>query len=448
MNIMTASRIVADRLFQQGIRKNYWATSQMVVRMTNLLSSSNRTFAYHVIKDYARFLLGTVRPIHGQTRERARAAVDWILRAQDATADSGVSYGYFPCDEEHGWIASYPETTGYLIPSLLEFARRFGDDEIHQRALRMAYWEVEIQMESGAVQGGHVCPPEKQTPAVFNTGMVLDGWSAAYRASGDEFFLEAGRRAADFLLGDLDENGYFKTNGQFVSSGQIKTYNCLCAWSMYRYGDDVQETRYQQAAHKIVEAALRQQQPNGWFANNCLGRPKAPLLHTIGYTLQGILEVGILAGREEFVAAVKLGTDPLISRMSRMGFLYGRFYADWEPAVFSSCLTGSAQLAVVCYRLYAHLGESKYLAAADCIVNYLKALQALDSENESINGALAGSFPLFGGYMTAGYPNWATKYFLDSLLLQEHFLDNSIRPDSLQEAWSYSRAVAHNAFAH
>jgi hypothetical protein len=29
------------------------------------------------------------------------------------------------------------------------------------------------------------------------------------------------------------------------------------------------------------------------------------------------------------------------------------------------------------------------------------------------------SGPLFGEYMRAGYPNWATKYFLDALLLQE-----------------------------
>jgi hypothetical protein len=97
--------------------------------------------------------------------------------------------------------------------------------------------------------------------------------------------------------------------------------------------------------------------------------------------------------------------------------------------------------------LYEHLSESRYRAAADRIVNYLKALQVLDSANESINGALAGSFPLFGSYMTAGYPNWATKYFLDSLLLQEHFLDNSIQSDRLQETWSYSRTAANNAFA-
>jgi len=36
-----------------------------------------------------------------------------------------------------------------------------------------------------------------------------------------------------------------------------------------------------------------------------------------------------------------------------------------------------------------------------------------------VNGAIGGSYPLLGSYMTAGYPNWATKYFLDGLLLQE-----------------------------
>ena len=55
---------------------------------------------------------------------------------------------------------------------------------------------------------------------------------------------------------------------------------------------------------------------------------------------------------------------------------------------------------------------------ADRLVDYLKGLQVLDSACAEVNGALAGSFPLFGGYMRAGYPNWATKYLLDALMLQ------------------------------
>lgn len=37
---------------------------------------------------------------------------------------------------------------------------------------------------------------------------------------------------------------------------------------------------------------------------------------------------------------------------------------------------------------------------------------------QGVVGAIAGSFSLFGEDMRAGYPNWATKYLLDALLLQ------------------------------
>jgi hypothetical protein len=56
------------------------------------------------------------------------------------------------------------------------------------------------------------------------------------------------------------------------------------------------------------------------------------------------------------------------------------------------------------------------------MVEALKDLQETASPNPALNGAIAGSFPLFGGYMRGGYPNWATKYFVDALLLQ-HRLD-------------------------
>jgi uncharacterized protein YyaL (SSP411 family) len=289
----------------------------------------------------------------------------------------------------------------------------------------MAHWETEIQIKSGAVQGGPVCPPEEQTPAVFNTGAVLLGWSAAYRATFNLAFLDASQRAAEFLLADLGSDGHFRTHGPFVLAEPIKTYNVLCAWALYRLGEDTSLNRYKDAALKVTHAALQQQHRNGWFANNCLTDSRAPLLHTSGYTLQGILEVGYLAGCDDFLISVQRGTDPVIERIGKTGFLHGRYYSDWEPASFSSCLTGSAQIAVVCYRLYQITGVSKYRLAGDRILNYLKALQLLDSPDPGIYGALAGSFPLFGNYMSFGYPSWATKYLLDALMLQDEIRKNT-----------------------
>ncbi|HRZ05519.1 MAG TPA: hypothetical protein P5102_05095 [Candidatus Competibacteraceae bacterium] len=423
MKITTPLRIIRDRLQGNGFRATYWDMAKLATEVHTLLTHPDSALRTHFKHDLKRFLTGGTTPVHGDLPRRTRAAVDWLLRAQAATPDDGVSLGYFPCDtHSQGWRPSYPETTGYIMTSLLEFARRHNDTSIRDAALRMGYWEISVQMPSGAVQGGPVASPEKQTPAAFNTGMVLDGWCSAYTESGDPAFLEAGRRAADFLANDLDDTGYFKTNGAFVSHGEIKTYTCLCAWAMYRLGILAQESKYQQAAIRSIEVAIQQQQDNGWFAHNCLSHSKSPLTHTMGYTLQGILEVGLLSERDDFVAAARRGIEPLVARITDSGFLHGRFYADWEPAAFSSCLTGSAQIAIVCYRLAETMELSNFADAADKLVDYLKALQRLDSTNPALNGALAGSFPFIGGYMRSGYPNWATKYLLDALMFQEAHL--------------------------
>jgi uncharacterized protein YyaL (SSP411 family) len=414
----TSARIIED-LARKGLRENYWDLAAMAARVARLGRPENRVFRGRVLRELGWYLTGGPAPIRGEARERARAAVEWLCRAQDAGDDDGVAHGYFPCDGPTAWRPSYPETTGYIITSLLRYADRYGDEAVRRRALRMAGWEIAVQMESGAVQAGTVCPPERQVAAIFNTGMVLDGWASAYEATEDAQYLKAGDRAADFLVGDLGEDGHFRSHGSHVTMARIKTYNCLCAWALYRHGVNRHEPRYRDAAVVAVEAAVRQQSPRGWLRDNCLTRPEAPLLHTIGYALQGILEVGVLAGRADFIDAAARGADAVLARMRPSGFLHGRFYEDWEPAGWSSCLTGSAQLAVVCYRLGQVTGRPGYRAAADRLVDFLKPLQAIGTADPSLNGALGGSFPLFGSYMTAGYPNWATKYLLDALMLQD-----------------------------
>ncbi|WP_404301676.1 hypothetical protein [Alicycliphilus denitrificans] len=419
MKTFTIARILRATLHSQSSRAAYWRAATLVREIGALFRPCNQAFRRQVVKEMSAYLILGTRPIEGEVQIRMRSAVDWILRAQAAAGDGGVALGYFPCDDgAAGWRASYPETTGYIITSLLAYASRFGDAGVAEAAMRMAYWEVSVQMASGAVQGGALCPPERQTAAAFNTGMVLDGWCSAYVHSGDSRILEAARSAADFLVQDLDDQGFFRTNGSFVSTGEVKTYTCLCAWAIYRFGDITNEERYHYAAVRIIEAAVRQQQPNGWFAHNCLNRSDAPLTHTIGYTLQGILEVGMLAGRSDFISAVERTLVQLLPRRSVVGYLPGRFFADWEPACFSSCLTGAAQIAIVCYRFADHTGKLVYREHADQLVNYLKAHQQMQSDNPAMEGALAGSYPLFGGYMRAGYPNWATKYLLDALMLQ------------------------------
>src|SRR5271167_2159158 len=106
-----------------------------------------------------------------------REAAAWLMRAQDFGSDRGVSYG---ARFGEGFLPSYPETTGYIISTFLDLAKHYNNSEYRQRAVEMGDWESAIQMSSGAVMGGvyNTSP----TPAIFNTGMVLLGWTALFKA--------------------------------------------------------------------------------------------------------------------------------------------------------------------------------------------------------------------------------------------------------------------------
>lgn len=411
------------------LRKTYWSRAKQVQNWSDTLLGSGPSFRNVALRDHFGRRQDLL-PISGEIPARAAFAVEWLCRAHDATADAiadvttdddGVSYGYFPVATARGWQPSYPETTGYIMTSLMTYARRADQPTLVERVARMAHWEAAVQMPSGAVQGGKVTGPERQRPAAFNTGMVLDGFVSLLEHRPDAVIAEAAARAANFLLSDITEEGLFVTNGPVVSPGKVKLYNVLCAWALYRYGLLSGDPAPCTAAVRVAEAALRFQAANGWFAENCLTDPARPLTHTIGYTLQGLLEVAALAGREDILAAVERGFAPLAAAIEPNGYLAGRFTADWRPAASWSCLTGSAQLAIVGYRLSVLGGAERHGAVADRLVDFLKALQRTDSGDANIDGALAGSYPILGDYMTGGYPNWATKYLLDALMSQaEH----------------------------
>src|SRR5439155_408815 len=63
-------------------------------------------------------------------RPHLLAALEWLERAQDATGAGGFARGYSlawsPYFKSRGWQPAYPETTGYIIPTLYEAARRLN----------------------------------------------------------------------------------------------------------------------------------------------------------------------------------------------------------------------------------------------------------------------------------------------------------------------------------
>ncbi len=357
-------------------------------------------------------------------------AVEWLARAQDATPDDGFARSYSlvynPYFRRAGWIPSYPETTGYIIPTLLEAARRLDRPELTDRALRAARWESAIQLESGAVQGGVI--GEGQTPAVFNTGQVLFGWLAAYESTGDSRFADSARRAGKYLVAVQDSDGHWRQGNSNFARKDATLYNARVAWALAEAGTALQEPGFRDAAASNLRAVAAMQLDNGWFPQCCLTDSKRPLLHTLAYTIRGLLEGGRVLDDSAILASGIKAAEALLGLVREDGWMAGRFHDDWSAAVEWSCLTGEVQMANNWMRLRHITGENRWLGPVPRVLSFVKSTQNRTSMHPGLRGGIKGSSPVGGGYGKFELLNWATKYFADALMRHQSL--SSAQPES------------------
>lgn len=366
----------------------------------------------HSINDF----LGLRRTKPQPADVHLEAVMGWLCRAQDATPDGGVARMYHI---KTGWGASYPETTGYIIPTFIEFARFTDQPQFLQRAIRMADWEIDVQMPSGAVQGGTVADPP--SPAIFNTGQVIFGWLAAYEASGDPRYRESAIRAGDFLLEQQDADGAWRRNLSAFCSPIPKPdsyiYNIRTAWALQLLAQAVDDSRYREACESNLAYVLARTRDNGWLPDNCLNDPVRPLLHTIAYTTQGMLEAGYLTGSQHALDVVIRANEHLAESFERHGQMHGRYDEAWVPSARWRCLTGEAQTAVVWFRLAQVTGERRWFQRGVALTEQVKRTQVLAGD-PNIVGGIKGSQPIYGWYGKYQYLNWAAKFYADALMLE------------------------------
>ena len=346
------------------------------------------------------------------TKESLAAAMHWLNRAHDATADGGVSIRYSLL---RGWESSYPETTGYIIPTYLNYADHCGDDSWRQRAVRMAEWEVSIQQDDGSWIGGAFA--EGVGKLVFDTGQIMFGLICAFQHSDDAKYLEAARRAGDWLVDCQDDDGAWRRNS---FNDRPHTYHTRVGWPLALLGAVTGDQKYSDAGAAMARWCKSQQRDNGWFDSGGFTSENntAPYTHTIAYTIRGLLETGTILNDSEIVAAAKRSADAVLPLIRNDGFLYGRLDSQWHPVKRFSCLTGNAQMSIIYAKLFNSTGDNKYRQAYLVLNKYLRRMQVAGSLLSHAAGAIPGSRPIWGEYERLGYPNWATKFFADAALLE------------------------------
>jgi hypothetical protein len=335
--------------------------------------------------------------------------LDWLARAQDrsASADGGVARDFSLLK---GWATSYPETTGYIVPTFLAAAAGLGRNDLRERARRMLDWLAAIQFPNGGIQGGKIDAPVR-VPVTFNTGQVLLGFCAGVRAFDD--YRDAMHAAARFLRDSLDPDGCWrKYPTPFAAPGE-KAYETHVSWGLFEAERLAPGEGYGSAGLRQVDWALRKQRENGWVTECCLNQAEQPLTHTLGYFLRGVVEAHRLSGEGRFLAAARKTADALMSVQRPDGSLAGRLRADWTPAVRWTCLTGVSQIAESWLYLFETTSEPRYLAAALKGNALVRRTIRLDGPPD-VTGGVKGSFPVDGGYGQFEYLNWAAKFTIDA----------------------------------
>ncbi len=332
------------------------------------------------------------------------AAVDWLLASQRRPAQ-GYAHSYHFL---RGWLPPYPETTGYIIPTMLTVARRFNRAEAYTSAVRSLHWLYGIQSEDGwfADLSGR--------PLVFDTGQILIGMNAALARSLPGYRPDAHLRTAQWLTQVQAGDGSFPAHAY---NDRPHSYYSRVGAALLEAGQLLQNQKFVDAGNRNLSWTADRQGRTGFFERASFDDRPA-YLHTIVYVLEGLLDGYALVKERRWLDAALICAGSLLQTLTPGSIPRSQYRSDWSVANPEYCVTGLAQWATVCYRLAHDHGEQQFLVHAERVVDRLKRWQLISQRSE-IHGGLPGSIPVHGRYMRFCIPNWGVKFFIDALVWRD-----------------------------
>ena len=224
-----------------------------------------------------------------------------------------------------GWTGAYPETTGYIIPTLFDIQDHLKEEEYGVRALSLAKWLISIQREDGAFQGGQVS--QNRPPVVFNTGQIMIGLLKAYERTSDSQFLDSAKLAGDWLANVQEDSSEWI---KFSYNNIPHTYHSRVAWPLLTLFKETKDKRYERSAEKHIDWVIANQLDTGWYENCTFRSDKPPNTHAISYTIRGLLESFELSDKNKYLDSVLKPSQKLADIFLKTSFLPATFDRDWK----------------------------------------------------------------------------------------------------------------------
>jgi len=342
-----------------------------------------------------------------------RATVDWIRRSiEHGGGGSAAHFSYL-----HGWSAPYPETSGYIIPTLLDAAAHLEDYTLAATAEKLGAWLLGLQHEDGWWPGGLLGRGAERKPSIFNSAQIIDGMVALARRNTDDRWRDAALKGALWLARTADHQGLWQ--GGNYREGYNPSYYTQVAWPMLQTWDLTGADEVRDAAVRALKRIVALRTPQGSIEGWGFDSGRAAYTHTIAYTLRGLIESALLLNDWEAFGEPCVAALERLNRKGELanGRLPGAYFEDWRAVDWYSCLTGNAQIALCLLRLEQREPDLRLVNGAAKLVDYVCKRQRIKGGIEPTRGAVAGSSPPWGRYMFMRYPNWAAKYHADALML-------------------------------
>lgn len=339
---------------------------------------------------------------HLEWQYRSDAALDWLRRSIEVTGGQGSSHSWSPL---LGWAKAYPETTGYLIETLLDYADLKQDESLRVLARQCADWLLSIQLPEGAFAG---LLAGNREPSVFNTTQILFGLSRVSPTPSDAL-----SRAVGWLMSVLDSDHAWRRHAYVP--GFTPTYYTRAVWGVLEANKILKDKAVEEAMRQALYFYAGRLLPDGGIRDAGFWPGKPAFTHTLAYALEGFLECAVLLEEKEIIEMEILAGDKILKvKDAAHGRTAGRYDERWRGDYSFWCLTGHCQLSVFYSRLWEISGEIRFRKAAQDLLQQALPHQCL-AGNKNRRGALPGSAPVWGPYLRFRYPNWGVKFFLDAM---------------------------------
>lgn len=333
-----------------------------------------------------------------------KLAGDWLIGAQSVNNDGGYAHSYSLYE---GWGKSYPETTGYIIPTMLNLGEYLKAETYILSSFKAGEWLLEIQQLDGSFLD---LSGKKQ---IFDTGQAIEGLVYIYKKTNDEKFLTSSIKAGDFIVNNQDGDGKWS---KFAYNNLPHTYYSKVAGNLLKLYKISGENKYKVSAQKNLEWIIGQQKNNGYFDLCSFKQNELPYLHNIIYVLEGLLaSYNIL--KEDFIWQSLMKTVEKLLKINeqRDFILYSQYDQNWNCFNRDKCLTGLAQWSILLLELYKMTKEERYFCQAVKTIHYLNSKQ-IARGSKNILGALPDTIPIWGNYRPFSFSNWTVKFYIDALL--------------------------------